>query len=278
MNSKKEIYKMTEMTIEEIKESQKETLLIFRDFCEKNQLKYYLAFGTLLGAVRHKGFIPWDDDIDILMPREDYNFLIGHFNEVTESDRKVISKEICPDFYTNFAKIIDKNTAVTEYRHTLEIGVWIDVFPMDYLIDDIKKYEKVNKTIGFINILLGASSAKLRKSRALYKNIIILLMHIFLPSEKTLLNKKAKYEAEIISSKSSDTYGLLYRNFGKYGVPRFPKNYFEPAVKLEFEGELFDSPKEYDTLLKDFYDDYMTLPPQKKQISHHTYTCHRKES
>jgi len=268
---------MTELTLSEIKKSQMDSLLIFRDFCEKNRLKYYLAFGTLLGAARHKGFIPWDDDVDVLMPREDYNFLVEHFNETPVENREAISKEIRPDFYLNIAKIIDRNTAVIEMGQKLEIGVWIDVFPMDYLIEDIEQYRKANKTIGLLNLLLYYTSLKPLKIRAAYKNFIIRIINAILPSKEWLQKKKMKCVNKITSVNKSNTYGLLYRSFGKYGVPRIPECVFEPSSKLEFEGEFFNVPKEYDTLLRGFYGDYMTLPPQEKQISHHNYICYWKE-
>jgi len=265
------------LTLDEIKQSQTETLRIFRDFCEKYNLKYYLAFGTLLGAVRHRGYIPWDDDIDVFMPREDYNFLVEHFNETIIKKREVISKETNPQFYSDAAKIIDRNSVVIENRRTVEIGVWIDVFPMDYLIDDIRKYKKANRIIGLLNRLLIYISLKPLKIRRAYKNIILSVIKLLSPSKEWLTKRKMKYVTEITSQNESDTYGLLYKNFYKYGVPRIPRSFFEPCVKLEFEGEFFNAPKEYDTLLKWFYGDYMTLPPKEEQRSHHHYSCYRKE-
>jgi len=262
------------LTIEEIKRSQLETMVIFRDFCEKHNLKYYLAFGTLLGAVRHSGFIPWDDDIDILMPRADYDFLIEHFNERIIDRREVISKKTYPEFYLNIAKIIDRNTALTERGQTLKIGVWVDIFPMDYLVDSVIRCVATNIHIGLLWLLAKYAYLRPLKRRAAYKNMIIRIMNTILPSSEQLLNKRMRQINRITSSDKSNIYGLPYMDSEIYGIPMAPASVFEPSIKLKFEGELFSVPRRYDKVLEYFYGkDYMTLPPEEKQASNHEFLC-----
>jgi len=264
------------LTLQEIRKSQLETMTVFRDFCERNQLRYYLAYGTLLGAVRHRGFIPWDDDADIYMPREDYDFLLRHFNEESPAARRVISKESCPEFYLRFAKIIDGNTVLTEMGQTLEIGVWIDIFPLDYVTDDRRLYTRVNRRIGFISIFLPYASLKPRKGRAAYKNLIVRILNLVLPTEERLLQRR-KARIDSIAVEKSNTYGLFHQSFGFYGIPIAERGMFDPPVKLMFEGEEFDAPKEYGKILTYFYgSEYMTPPPEKKR-SGHRYVCDWKE-
>ena len=101
--------------IKELKKIQLGLLNALDDYCVQNDLTYYLAYGTLIGAIRHKGYIPWDDDIDVMMPREDYNKFIANFNnDKHASNLKAISHEIDTDYYLSFAKLINKSTVMQE--------------------------------------------------------------------------------------------------------------------------------------------------------------------
>ena len=117
---------MKKITPEEIKKIQLDLLIQFAEFCKKNNLYYCLAYGTLLGAIRHKGFIPWDDDIDVIMPRPDYEKFC----------KLVAEKKIATSLQNNstypFVKIIDTRTLVRErFAQKEEVGIWIDVFVLD---------------------------------------------------------------------------------------------------------------------------------------------------
>lgn len=273
------MFSMKCLSLEEIRQSQLETMRILRSFCEENKLSYYLGYGTLLGAVRHRGYIPWDDDVDIYMPRDDYSFLIEHFNENKIKAREVISKETCPEFYLNFAKIIDGNTVMLEEGQTLAIGVWIDIFPMDYVVDSKLMRVKTNFSIGLNGLLLDyLSYLKPEARRPAYKNFVIKTINRIIPPDEVLAARIDKRIDGIIAPNKSNTYGLRNNRFLVYGVPAGPKELFEPSVKLEFEGELFDAPKEYDKILKCFYGTkYMELPPENLRRSRHKYLCYWKE-
>ena len=119
-----------ELSVEEVKERELELLKTLHEFCDKNGLRYYLAYGSLIGAIRHKGFIPWDDDIDVLMPYEDYCKLIQLFNGNSGSQYQLISREINKEYYLPYGKLVDTGTVMKEELNvSLEIGIYLDIFP-----------------------------------------------------------------------------------------------------------------------------------------------------
>ena len=129
------------LSLEEKKKASLDTLLFFHDYCEKNGLRYTLAYGTLIGAVRHKGFIPWDDDIDIQMPRPDYEKLLSGFVDTDEF--KVISCENDKIYMFPYAKVLNRKTARLDGDGNQDsIGLGIDLFPLDGVPDDQIKAEK----------------------------------------------------------------------------------------------------------------------------------------
>ena len=120
-----------EITIREMQQIESDILRSFSMYCEENGLRYYAAYGTLLGAIRHKGFIPWDDDVDVMMPRKDYEQLIGGNNNI-EGRYSIISRKNKADFPYAFAKCIDNYTEMEEMTYRFgKIGVYIDIFPLD---------------------------------------------------------------------------------------------------------------------------------------------------
>lgn len=139
---------MKELTLPEIKAIELETLKMFRSFCEEHNIRYYLAFGTLLGAIRYKKFIPWDDDVDLLIPREDYDRLLTLFQD--NERYRLYSFERNQDYHFPFAKLCDMTTrkVETDYANSkVEMGVEIDLFPMDYFDNDIAVAKKESKRI-----------------------------------------------------------------------------------------------------------------------------------
>ena len=120
---------LRQIDIEELKKIQLDILIAVDDFCSKNNIKYFLSFGTLLGTIRHRGYIPWDDDIDIIMLRDDYNRFLETFNH---SYYKVNSIQNNPTYFLAFAKVTDERTVMQEeIVYPTEYGVYIDVFVVD---------------------------------------------------------------------------------------------------------------------------------------------------
>ena len=129
--------------IQELRQIQMGILDEVHQFCEQHGLRYFLSSGTLIGAVRHRGYIPWDDDIDIYMPRQDYEQFL-----LTYTDAKGIYRAINPatepHYYYTFAKVVDQRTRMVEKEtEGYEIGVYLDIFPVDYVTDNLSRRERV---------------------------------------------------------------------------------------------------------------------------------------
>jgi len=257
---------------------QKCQLNILKDFikvCKKNNLRYYLVSGSCLGAVRHKGFIPWDDDIDVGMPREDYNKLVTlqsdfqerYFIQTYKTDKK---------YLYNFAKIrdcettyIENNFMTTQINH----GVWLDVFPLDgfsYEYEDSEKFEKVVRRT-WRRTILGYPWNLRRKfsKRTFFKdlglNIVALLT--FWTNVGQYRNKSVEKMLTKIPYDKAKTVGNHYGIY--YKKEAMPIEWFGEGAKATFEGVEVIIPKEYDKYLTKLYKDYMTPPPPEKRIGHH---------
>ena len=166
-----------QLNLAEIKKIQLGALKYVKEICQKNNIDYYLMSGTLLGAVKYKGYIPWDDDIDIALKRKDYLKLIKLINDDNSDDYKILSIYNTKDYYYLFAKLVSKKTKLIENAKEIkEMGVYIDIFPLDYYNDNYEKY--INKikfikrlatnryrVINPINKTTNKDNIKVRKSK-----------------------------------------------------------------------------------------------------------------
>ena len=257
------------ISLEEHKKIQFDILKFFSSFCEANGLRYFLADGTLLGAVRHKGFIPWDDDIDVRMPRPDYDKLIDIF--VDDSGRFQLINPRSENAYHFTVKIIDTNTIKIERRMNYRngfLGVDIDVFPIDGAPDREDEFNKWQYDIRSYN------------KAYMYKKKGILLSA--LGRGKDLLEKRqpAMFVPFMSCASIMDITDSLYKQYPYDTSPyrcavgivdhfRFPSDSCDSFIMMEFEGEKFRAPIGYDCILKTQYGEYMKLPPANQQISHH---------
>lgn len=264
--------------IEEIKKIQIELLDNVVGICIKNNLKYYLAGGTLLGAVRHKGFIPWDDDIDILMPRPDYMKLIEILNKEDLNNTKLLSQYTTSDYYYTFAKIVDTRTKVIEEGVPLieELGVNIDIFPIDGIGSSEKNRDRIFKKVLFYRRLLYVKLSKYSfNSKSLKISIAKTISYFVLKliSHKYLLNKIDKL-ATRFNYEESDYIGCIVSGYGYKEI--FSNDIFGVPKQLEFEKKFYNVPNNYDKYLRRLYDNYMQFPPKEKRITHHKYLAYWK--
>lgn len=264
---------MKELTIDEYKKVLLDVLIQVDQICEEHNLSYAIAYGTLLGAVRHHGYIPWDDDVDIIMPRDDYDAL-AHILNTGNYPINFIRVEENKDTCFPFGKICAKNTTIKE-TNLMPIegyGAYIDVFPMCRLplYGKWLNYKKWHKYVRL------ASYSKLERIRPGSNPLITFarkmeLIFSRVMSTERLVNRvnddEKKIDAIMKKQGGDFQYGMLW------DPGRFKKDIFDNQQKVEFEGYFFNGTKDPDDVLKRSYGDYMQLPPKEKQIPHHYIQC-----
>lgn len=251
---------------EELKKIQLEILEEVADFCEDQGLNYFLGYGTLIGAIRHHGYIPWDDDVDIVMPRPDYDRFISTFNK-THDVRQVIENSLDRKYTLPFAKVHDTRTYMHEtmYKDSGEFGVYIDVFPLDGY-GDARQLASIKKMSKWLN----AKKAVIDGQRTLKKNLIIALGKVCLigKSASDIVREMDKV-ARRYDYQSSVRVKSLFSVYGDNEA--CDKELLKETIFVEFEGAKYRVPRNYDTYLRKIYGDYMKLPPKEAQVTHHTF-------
>lgn len=273
---------MRELTLDEVKCIELELVQEVHDICEENNIRYTLAYGTLLGAVRHNGFIPWDDDIDLIMPRPDYKVFLDYCQK-NDVPFGYAANEVNPKYHKAYAKIWDKNTITIDQfddNKDIEMGANIDVFPVDGLGTENKEEAwKRLKPFVYRNKILAATNWG-HYSRSTTHSIKYEPIRFALYVYTRFLNadKYAKrYNKQLVQYdyESSELVACI-------GATKTPKaikkrNIYESFVELPFEGRQFKAIETYDQFLKETYGDYMKLPPVEKQIPHHGRKVYIKE-
>ena len=239
------------------------------NFCVKNQLRYYAIGGTALGAVRHNGFIPWDDDIDIGMPREDYNKFIELMKE-TKHNKYFLEKPLENKYFVyRFCKFYDKTTTLVENtRYKTRRGIFIDIFPLDGIgntIEESKKnFKKIDRNINFILTKVCAFASR----RAFYKNLAIAVGRCVPISWRSVVKKVEKMSVE----RSWNDYEYVANIVGNWHQKEITKKEYFGIPKLcKFENIEIYIPEKEDKYLTNLYGNYMQLPPKEKQVSHHDW-------
>ena len=265
------------MTVSDIQTVSLDILREVHSFCTDHRITYTLQGGSLLGAVRHKGFIPWDDDIDIAMPRPDYEKFIHTFS--SKKGYKVISRELseCKNVMIAFARICDtKNTIVdTSFIPWTdeEVGVWIDLFPLDGVEDSLsichKRINKMKMKLYQVNTLRTVHN-KISSISGIKKKVNLIIKKLVAP----LCSHKAIDDYITLCQEYDYEKAKYYCNFAflNYGIrERHRKAVLDELILAPFCNDYFYIMKGYDEALREKYGDYTILPPLEKQVHAHSY-------
>lgn len=261
---------MKRLNAEEIKKKELEMLLLVSDYCKVNGLKMYLAGGTLLGAIRHRGFIPWDDDIDVSMPRPDFEKFVRYAGPFFKRYNMTVEYGDGNGGPCKFpyCQIWNHNVFVKRKYTNINQYLWLDISVEDGLPFDEHELKKIyalrdryTQIIQWSNSRLGSGNGILR---TLGKFILKPLARLY-GDDRALRNiiklaKKYPYEdSEYIGAVTAGIYGI---------GERMKKSEYEIPHEVEFEGYKFNAPSCWDSYLKGLYGDYMKLPPIEKRVAH----------
>lgn len=258
---------------EELKKIQLEILDAVAAFCEKHGISYWLDGGTLLGAIRHKGYIPWDDDIDVGMLRPDYDKFMRLFNQ--ENDKyKFYSIENNPDFYYASGKVLDTDTILYEPdKDGMKLSINIDIGVYDNAPDSdkevLKMYNKRERLRWLHNLRTSKAVPRGNILRRICVRGVRMGMRVF--PENYFVRKMAG------ASKKYSGYDMgRVGNFTLYTRMVCGKHVFREFINGEFEGKSYRIPIGYDEWLRAFYGEYMELPPEGERVSHHSFEAYVK--
>ena len=257
--------------IPEIQQMELGIMEYIHEVCQKIGVKYFLAYGSLIGAVRHQGFIPWDDDMDICMLRDDYeklqDYLIAHPDERYE----VMSYKNNINYVYPFMKVQDNRTYLLEedVRIDSDMGIYVDIFPVDGYEDDQAFKDKMTKIIKKRQLSCYTFKG-ITNTKSVVNSIIRYISVIIFYFTNT--NKYVAQIDELAKSRKVEDYELVdYLIYKDMNKPVWKREWLEQVESGSFEGKEFMIPKHYHEILTSDYGDYMQLPPVEQRVSHHDF-------
>ena len=265
------------LTMKEIQEVSLEILKKITKVCEDNRFRYTLAFGTLIGAVRHKGFIPWDDDIDIQMPRPDYERFIEYMVNNPIKNLKVFNWKHTNNYIYGISRVCDMRYHIFEEKSVeCGLGIFVDVYPIDGLgntyMEAKKAYEYTDdsrnklRRLAYKELRDVGPRLLIKRPKYFFENLLLRL------KGSRVLQEQLEKEAIVRPFENYEYVGIPNWNWNKIVYKR---KAFEEFTKVPFEDSMFYISKMYDEMLREEYGDYMILPPIEKRIYHHFYTAYR---
>lgn len=259
-----------QLTLREIQLAELDILLEFDRICKENSLKYSLDSGTLLGAIRHKGFIPWDDDIDVIMPRPDYEKFISVFTN-TAKKNFYLTDDRGDNAQYPFIKMCDRNIEVKENEFDEIPNLWIDIFPVDGFPESEKKIKRIlQKSQFYLKMICFEKWTSLKTYGGRHSKFVAFFIKLFVKAYgikrvyKNLNKLISKYPYE-----SAKRVGKVIWSVVTDPVRVMPKKAYETMISIGFEHHEFSVLVEWDKYLRGSYgDNYMQLPPEEERIVH----------
>ncbi len=246
--------------------------------CSEHGLQYFLAGGTLLGAVRHKGFIPWDNDMDISMPRQDYDRLIEIFEMRKDGRYGLLKIRNGNDYCYPFIKIVDRRTKLTELAipsSVTGLGAYIDIFPIDGMPDDMEEAKRRIANAGRWASRIAWSVTRVNEPSMLGR-----CKHLFWRALFWAFGRERAFE-KLNDIFRKTPFGSSSYVASSYGLRKEKEiiayESFSDVVELEFEGRMFPAPIGYRQYLRQMYGDYMELPPEEERVPPHDIAVYLKE-
>lgn len=245
-------------------------------FFEENNISYCTCGGTTLGSIRHKGFIPWDDDIDIQIPRKDYDRLLEISKDKLISGYISIKRPGQKDFAYPYAKACNENTIINEQNITksrFNTGIFVDIFPLDNYYDSVFKNKLRNHRVFWLSNMLNAASGNknLSKKFSIRWWLKQLLYIIQLIPARIITAERIAFRIDNMGRKTKDLDSRLVGClvfYATYETTVYDRKDFEEFIDGDFESLTIKNPKGYDHYLSTLYGDYMKLPPEEEQIMH----------
>ena len=266
-----------DLSLEQIQSRLLQILIFFDSYCKDNNLRYWIAYGTLLGAVRHEGFIPWDDDVDVMMPREDFERLIQTFKD--SNDRFFIRDWNNSGISNPFPKLCDSEVLLESwgYKGVLQENLWIDIFPVDGAPDEFREYRRWKRADRRLLYIAWSQTRKsVRMISKVAKSIIAPVSRLFIDYKDCMNRINDRWKKAFLSS--SDYVTCVGCDVNGVGYSYFPRSCFDETVELEFCGHRFPAPRGYERMLEITYGDYLTIPPENQRLDHGTKLGLRKRS
>lgn len=271
-----------QLTMQQTQAISLEILRTVADICEAQNLRYALIYGTLIGAIRHHDYIPWDDDVDIMMPRPDYDKLLAYLDDhISEyPNLKVFNRQTCKDYPYMITRISDDRYVIEmENEKPYGMGVFIDIYPYDGL--GVTKEEAVRyglKGDRLSSLCYQASRDHFAMETTTSPLRKLLKFPVYLIAKlcgKDFFQKKLEKLARVKDYDTSEYVGcVIWLSWGEKDI--FPRKWFDETIIMPFGKYSFRVPKEYDAVLRHEYGDYMQLPPEKDRIGHHFYKVYKK--
>lgn len=271
-----------ELSIQETQAISLEILKKITDVCEQINARYYLIYGTLIGAVRHQGFIPWDDDVDIMMPRPDYERLLKYLEEHIEEYKylKIFNPTTSKEYPYMITRISDDRYRIEmENEANYGMGVFVYIYPFDGLGDTEKEAYRFGMKGDRLSSLCYQATRKrcaIETTTSKFRKVIKFPVYIFAKiCGKNVFQNRLEKLANVKSYDESEYVGCVIWLSG--GIKdMYKREWFDESEMHDFGKYQFRIPKNYDKILKHIYGDYMQLPPEEERVGHHAYKVYKK--